>query len=144
MSHYMGLFLSKHQTQTGFRKGYNTQYCFLEIFEKWKSAFDKGKFFVVFLTDLFKIFDCLSHDLLLVKLHAYGFCLSTLKSIQHIVLGKKYFLGVPQGSILGTLLFNIFLFDLFFSMNETDFDIYSDDNTPLQMIILKIKYLVIN
>ena len=37
---------------------------------------------------------------------------------------------VRQGSIIGTLLFNIFLFNLFFIMNETDFASYADDNTP--------------
>ena len=87
MSHYMDNILFKHQC--GFRKGYNTQYCFLKMLEKWKSAVDKGKSFGAFLTDLSKAFDCLLHDLLLAKLHAYGFSFSALKLIQSYLKNRK-------------------------------------------------------
>ena len=52
------------------------------MLEKWKNAVDEGKCFGALLTDLRKAFDCLSHELLTAKLHAYGFDLPALKLIQ--------------------------------------------------------------
>ena len=68
-----GLFdniLSKFQC--GFRKGYETQHCFLLMFEIGKEATDNNKAFGALLADFSKAFDCLSHALLIAKLHAYG------------------------------------------------------------------------
>ena len=58
MYHYMDNLSFKRLC--GFRKGYNTLYCLLKMFEKWKPAVDKGKLFCPLLTDLSKAFDCLS------------------------------------------------------------------------------------
>ena len=60
--------LSKYQCE--FRKGYNTQYCLLAMLEKWKSSVDKGGSFGALLANLSKAFGCLSHELLIAKLHA--------------------------------------------------------------------------
>ena len=95
-------------------------------------------------TDLSKAFDCLSHDLLIAKLNAYGFNIAALRLVQNYMTNCKQrtkinsdfssweenLFGLPQRSIFGPLLLNIFLCDLFFIMNETDFTSYADDNTP--------------
>ena len=70
-------FFSKYQC--GFRKGFSAQHCLVSMLEKWKSATDNKKSFGALLTDLSKAFDCLSHDLLIAKLNAYGFNMSALR-----------------------------------------------------------------
>ena len=111
---------------------------------KWKSAVDKGKYFGALLTDLSKAFDCISHELILAKLHAYGFSLRALRLIHSYLTNRKQrtkvngkyssweviLFGVPQRSILEPLLLNIFLCDLFLIMKETSFASYADDNAP--------------
>ena len=74
--------------QCGFRKGFNSQHCLLPLIENWRKSLDKGGYFGALLTDLSKAFDCLSHDLIIAKLHAYGFDIKSLKYIYSYLKGR--------------------------------------------------------
>ena len=84
---FMENFFSKFQC--GFRKGFSTRQCFIALIEKWKSATDKGKYFGALLTDVSKAFDCLPHELLIVKLHANGSSLAALRLVRSYLSNRK-------------------------------------------------------
>ena len=101
----------------------------------WKTAAEKGESFGALLTDLSKEFRCFSHELLLANFHAYAFNISALRLIHSYLTNRKQrtkihsvysswveiLFRVPKESILGPLLFNIFLCDIFLIMNDTNF-----------------------
>ena len=62
----------------GFREGYSTKHALIRMIEKWKEALDNSSIVGTILMDLSKAYDCLPHDLLVAKLAAYGFDISSL------------------------------------------------------------------
>ena len=87
LSIYFKEILSKFQC--GFCKGFSTQHCLVLMLEKWKRAVDNNKVFGALLTDLSKVFDCISQDLLIAKLNAYGLPLSALKLVHSYLQNRK-------------------------------------------------------
>ena len=130
--------------QCGFWKGFSSQYCLLVMLEKFKEAIDRGYQFGALLADLSKAFDCIDHELLIAKLSEYGVSSSALNTISSYLKHRTQWTkindcfstrsniayGVPQGSILGPLLFNINMIDVFYECEENGIANYADDTTP--------------
>ena len=129
--------------QYGFRKNSSTELAALELLDRVLDQMDKHKIPINFHIDLSKAFDSLRHDILLDKLTYYGVTHPAKKLIESYLSNRKQFVqvgnikstmkqvstGVPQGSIVGPLLFNICINDIVKASSKFAFILYADDTT---------------
>ena len=125
---------------------------------KWKEIIDNKGYGAALLMDLSKAFDTINREFLIAKLHAYDFTRESLKIIfsylsercwQHVKIDSsfsswsKLAKGVPRRSVLGPLLFNIYLNDSFFALKDTKVFNFVDDATTF-VCDLDLNYTTLN
>ena len=139
----MNNILSKKQF--GFQPGISTQHALMQILNYISESFNENKFVVACLLDLSKAFDLINHDKLIDKLSNIGLSGINLKWFRSYLSDRKMYTfvngtlsstysklnrSVPQGSILGPLLFLIFINDMPLA-TDLDCFLYADDNIAL-------------
>lgn len=127
--------------QSGFRSRHSCATALLKITDDILQATDDGKLSVLALLDYSKAFDCVNYNILLSMLHFLGFSQNAVKLLENYLIGREHIVkindtfstplelirGVPQGSILGPLLFSVYTSNLNKHINHCQIHAYADD-----------------
>ena len=128
-------------SQSGFRAGHSTQDVLLHVTEKWRQDIDEGRYVGAGFLDLKKAFDCVNHKILLEKALYYGIRGIEMKWLTSYLSERSQLvclngnlsesgdvtIGVPQGSILGPLLFVLYTNDMPRAILHSCINMYADD-----------------